>query len=247
MRVDKFGDRMKKHEDKYRAYIDNNLPIIIRLDGCHFSQYTKNCEKPYDQRIVDLMNSSAIELCEQIQNVRMAYIQSDEISILLTKKNDKSESWFGGNIQKMASVSASICSSTFSNNSISILGNYKPAYFDSRVFNLPVEEVNNYFWWREKDNIKNSIASHTRTIFSNKEMKDKHSEELKQMCAEAGKPWEDTPIHFQRGRAVIKRSYEKTEFIEKLNKEITCIRNEWVIDNDLPLFKDDKFYVESRI
>nr|WP_283770931.1 tRNA(His) guanylyltransferase Thg1 family protein [Polycladospora coralii] len=46
---DHFGDRMKAYENAYRTYLPRRLPVLIRLDGCHFHTYTKGMEKPYDE------------------------------------------------------------------------------------------------------------------------------------------------------------------------------------------------------
>ena len=43
------GDRMKGYEDSYRLYLPRRLPVIIRLDGCHFSTVTRGFQKPYDK------------------------------------------------------------------------------------------------------------------------------------------------------------------------------------------------------
>jgi tRNA(His) 5'-end guanylyltransferase len=52
------------------------------------------------------MDYTAIELCEKIQCARVAYIQSDEISIVISKPRVKSQIWFDGNHSKIVSVSA---------------------------------------------------------------------------------------------------------------------------------------------
>jgi tRNA(His) 5'-end guanylyltransferase len=59
-------------------------PVIIRIDGCHFHTFTRGMKKPYDMVLKKAMWNTAIYLCEHIQNARLAYVQSDEISILLS-------------------------------------------------------------------------------------------------------------------------------------------------------------------
>ena len=41
----------------------------------------------------------------------------------------------------------------------------KSAYFDSRAFNIPKEEVVNYFLFRQKDWERNSLSMYARTFF----------------------------------------------------------------------------------
>lgn len=112
---DALGDRMKsQYEERTRIKLPRRTPTIIRIDGKAFHTYTKGLERPFDQRFVDDMDQTAIYLCENIQGAKCAYVQSDEISILLTDY-DKigTDAWFDGNIQKMASVSASMATSMF--------------------------------------------------------------------------------------------------------------------------------------
>ena len=78
---DSLFDRMKSYEDSFRHYLPKRMPIIIRLDGCHFSSYTNGSNKPFDQNLNDVMNETAKELCGNIQGSKLAYVQSDEISI----------------------------------------------------------------------------------------------------------------------------------------------------------------------
>lgn len=41
MRKDNLGDRMKSYENITRAYLPNRMPVIIRLDGCHFHTFRR--------------------------------------------------------------------------------------------------------------------------------------------------------------------------------------------------------------
>ena len=153
MSNDSLGDRMKSYEDAYRMHLPIRMPVILRVDGKAFHTYTKGCKKPVDQGLVDCMNDTAIALCKNIQGAQIAYVQSDEISILLNNyKTIDTQAWFENNVQKMVSISASIASVTFTENSYKIWGFHdnaegtgfegmgytspiiKPAYFDSRVF-----------------------------------------------------------------------------------------------------------------
>lgn len=60
------------------------------------------------------MRQTALLLCKNIENAKLAYTQSDEISLLLTDfDNEKTEPWFGNNLQKLASVSASMATLYF--------------------------------------------------------------------------------------------------------------------------------------
>jgi len=150
------GTRMKNnYEDRYRFKLTRRMPVIIRLDGKAFHTLTRNCQKPFD----DLFNNAMIfvmsHLLGEFQGAKCGYQQSDEISILLTDFDAlQTEAWFDYNIQKIASVSAGYASAWFTSH---YLNDGEIAVFDSRVFNIPKEEVCNYFIWRQKDWLRNSI------------------------------------------------------------------------------------------
>ena len=60
------------------------------------------------------MDSAAKALCENITGAQFAFVQSDEISILLTDfTTPQTEAWFSGSVQKLASISASLATAHF--------------------------------------------------------------------------------------------------------------------------------------
>lgn len=92
---DSLGNRCKKYESSFRTFLPERMPVILRLDGKSFHSYTRGCKKPFDENLYSCMNDTAIYLCENIQNAVLAYIQSDEISIVLNNyKTIQTSSWF---------------------------------------------------------------------------------------------------------------------------------------------------------
>lgn len=183
--TDSLGDRMKQnYEDRYRIKLTRRMPVIIRLDGKAFHTLTKKLNKPFDDFFIRSMAHTATQLCAHIQNAKCAYIQSDEISILLIDyDNLDTEAWFDYNLQKMVSVSAGLASAYFSHEF-----NW-PACFDSRAFNIPREEVCNYFIWRQKDWIRNSVHMFTSSFYSHKQLHRKSQEDMHEMLHEKGENW----------------------------------------------------------
>lgn len=162
-------ERMKNnYEHRFRTYLPRRTNVIIRLDGKAFHTFTRGCEKPFDKNIITSFDYTAIELLNNVQNCKLAYTQSDEISLLLTDyDNLETEAWFDNNIQKMVSVSASLATARFNE----VYPSSKTALFDSRVFVIPEkEEVANYFLWRHKDCARNSISMIAQSLFSHKEL-----------------------------------------------------------------------------
>ena len=214
------GNRMKEnYEDPYRIKLPKRMPVIIRLDGKAFHTLTRQCytEKPFDNFFIGLMNRTALALMKDISGARVAYVQSDEISILINNyANFDTEAWFDNNLQKMVSVSAGIASSHFS-----LMGG-RSVTFDARAFVLPKEEVNNYFIWRQQDWERNSLQMLARTLYSHRELHGKGKAELHEMCFQKGQNWNDLPVSYKRGR---------------------CILSNNIIDNTPPIFKDDPDYI----
>jgi len=114
MKNDDFGDRMKRYEDVNRNLLTRRTYTIIRIDGKAFHTYTRGLNKPFDDGLIEDMRGTTEALCRNIQGCKFGYTQSDEISLVLTDFDSLyTSSWFDGNIQKMASVSASIATVEF--------------------------------------------------------------------------------------------------------------------------------------
>lgn len=251
---DSLGDRMKGYEQASRTILPGRLPVIIRVDGRAFHTYTKGCQRPFDERLQGVMDDTAIALCEEIQGAQFAYVQSDEISILVhSYKRLNSSAWFNNQIQKMVSISAAIASTTFSMNSWKIWMKtddelasphqyVKPAVFDARVFVLPEAEVCNYFIWRQQDAIRNSVQMLARSLFSHKECNNKNGRELQEMTASKGLNWLDLSPSEQRGRIIVKQSFDVELFDGK--KET---HSRWIADYNTPLFVENRGFVNEQL
>ena len=245
---DNLGNRIKKYEDCFRHHLPVKSCVIIRLDGKAFHSFTRGMQKPFDTNLRDCMISATLELCSKIQNVKFAYCQSDEISLLLTDyDNIKTDAWFDNNIQKMVSISASICTIAFNDAYRRIFSdNKKIAHFDSRVFMLPKDEVCNYFYWRQLDATRNSIQMVARTYFSQKECHRKNTSDLQDMLMlQKQINWNDYPVQFKRGVAFFKETIMKpveitsTKFVVPENVE----RRIWKTDTGMPILSKDRDYI----
>lgn len=150
--VDALGDRMKGYENAYRTKLPKRLPVLLRIDGKSFHTYTKGFKRPFDEDLASAMWETTKYLCENIQGAKIGYTQSDEISLLLTNyEKTTTDSWFDNNLQKMASVAASIATARFNEVMRAKYPEKELALFDARVFVVPHDEVNNCFLWRQQD------------------------------------------------------------------------------------------------
>jgi len=230
---DDLGNRMKNnYENRARYYLPRRTYTIIRIDGKAFHTFTKGMCKPLDNNLIKCMDLTTIELCSQIQGVQFAFTQSDEISLLLTDfENITTDAWFDGNIQKMVSVAASIATANF-NEYIKIgISNDKLAFFDARVFTIPDPiEVQNYFIWRQKDAIRNSISMVAQSLYSHKQLNGKSQSDMQEMCFQKGINWNDMPNGFKRGRTIIKEE-------EWIIKTPDFLKDRNVFENLIPKIK----------
>ncbi len=281
---DSLGDRMKGYESVSRNFLTRRVPAIIRLDGKAFHTFTKGMEKPLDPVLTQAMQETMKYLCENIQGCVLGYTQSDEITLVLTDyATIQTDAWFGYNIQKMCSVSASMATLAFNKafnkevvqfflrNDIEdaqrngdtsdralasaiLYANYddslkRGAMFDSRVFSVPKEEVCNCLIWRQQDATRNSIEAVGQANFSHHELHKKTCNMIQEMLwSQRGINWNDFPTELKRGSCCIKRRFEETiDDPRNPGQKITVCRNRWIIDHEIPIFTQDREYIERLI
>lgn len=262
---DSLGDRMKTYEGVTRTHLVRRTPVIIRIDGKAFHTFTRGFNRPFDNILINAMWETCKYLCANIQGCKIAYAQSDEISLLLTDyEKVTTSSWFDNNIQKMVSVSSSMATMAFNRafiegvNDECIQHNLHgddvhpnicaltrhvqkmgSAMFDSRVFNIPKEEVCNYFIWRQQDASRNSVSMVASSKFSHKQLHCKSVNEMQEMLfQEKGINWRnDYPTYEKRGACIVKETYKL--------EETDSIRSRWIVDKDIPIFTQDREYIEK--
>ena len=257
---DNLGDRMKGYEGVTRTYLTRRMPVIIRLDGKAFHTFARGMEKPFDDILIEAMWETAKYLCDNIQGCKIAYTQSDEITLLLNDYETlKTCAWFDNNIQKMVSVSASMATLAFNEAFENIVvrdylnrkidddkwskysNKFNKALFDSRVFTLPKEEVVNCFIWRQQDATRNSIEAVGHANFSTKELHKKNCNEIQEMLfQEKGINWNNIPVYQKRGSCIVKEIYT-------LDNEKQTKRTRWIVDKEIPIFTQDREYIEKYV
>lgn len=263
MKKDSLGDRMKcNYENRSKTSLVRRIPVILRLDGKSFHTFTKGFDKPYDKILMNTMQETMKYLCENIQGCKLGYTQSDEITLLITDYDKlDTDAWFDYEVQKMCSISSSISTMIFNdifgikvneayNYSTSEIGcnklnltleefdrkfdNYfykiNKAMFDSRCFNIPKEEVCNCFIWRQQDATRNAIESLGQANFSHKELHKKSCNNIQDMLMlEKGINFNDELTEFKRGSCCYKKDME------------------WTIDKEIPIFTQDREFIEKWI
>ena len=273
---DELGKRMKEYYEQIpKTKLMRRTPVAIRLDGKAFHTFTKGFQKPFDEVLVKSMQETMKYLCENIQGCVLGYTQSDEITLILVDyKNLNTAAWFDYEVQKMCSIAASMATMKFNRafeenvyntyplhvineENAELVNTYynairKGAMFDARVFNVPKEEVTNLIYWRQLDAIRNSIQMVGQANFSHKELQFKSCKDIKEQLTVAKDIcWDtDIPIHLQRGSCCIKKTYELEPVLSKENPLALkrVFRTKWIIDKNIPLFKDEgREYIERLV
>ena len=268
---DELGTRIKKYyEEVPKIKLMRRTPVIIRIDGRSFHSFTKKFQKPFDELLINAMQETMKYLCENIQGCVLGYTQSDEISLLLVdyKKLD-SGSWFDYEVQKMCSIAASMATMAFNKFFMFEFEEFdrwiyegnptdkerqlydvyydaicKGAMFDARVFNIPKEEVTNYFLWRQLDATRNSIQMVGQAHFSHKELQNKTCNDIQDMLMVQKRiNWNNLPTYQKRGSCAIYADYQNPKSLTEGDR----IKG-WIIDKDIPIFKGKgRDYIENLV
>ncbi len=181
----KIGDRIKKYELVSRGTLLPRSFIVIRIDGKAFHTFTKNMDKPFDSKLIEAMIKTGERCAKEMQGFVLGYCQSDEFTFILSDLDSyESQIWFDREIQKIASISASMFTAYFNQKM-----NGTIAMFDSRVFNVPNEDVANVLIWRQRDWERNSIQMLARSKFSAKELHLKKHQDIHEMLHTVGINW----------------------------------------------------------
>ena len=116
--VSDFEKRMKAYEAVTNSdKLVPNMPYIIRVDGHKFSKLLHDVEKPFDELITKVMCKTAQCMTMDIPDFKIAYTQSDEITIICYNDDRyNQETWFNGRITKIETLSASKATKYFNKN-----------------------------------------------------------------------------------------------------------------------------------
>ncbi|XP_029369005.1 putative tRNA(His) guanylyltransferase [Echeneis naucrates] len=130
-----------------------NCYIVVRLDGRNFHRFAEQHKftKPNDNRALGLMSRSARSVMEELEDIVIAYGQSDEFSFVFKR----SSTWFKRRASKLMTHVASQFSSSY-------VFYWKeffldqpilyPPSFDGRVILYPSNRnLRDYLSWRQAD------------------------------------------------------------------------------------------------
>jgi tRNA(His) 5'-end guanylyltransferase len=265
------GDRVKGYEAAAEQVLPARIPVLVRLDGNSFSRFTKavGFRKPYDERFDAAMNAAAIAAADYA-HAKLAYLQSDEITLLLVNDaTHETQPFLGNRTQKLASILAGTASVAF-DRALRDEGLETPApAFDARVFVVPHADVNNVLLWRQQDAFRNCVSGVAywglREKYGRKTaqkmLHGRSSDEQQELIfQELGSNVNDLPVPWRRGRCVVRVTEERpieevveADVLERLvaNGQRAhgdkVLRSRWMVDRNIPRFNHDPSYVERFV
>ena len=269
------ANRMKEYEKRNQYYLQKRTPVAIRVDGRSFHTFTRGFKRPFDYIFMKSMQETAKYMCENMGNAKFAYVQSDEITIILTDYDTlETDCWFNYRTDKLCSISASMATMAFNKyfeenvtnevleykmvphcveiqqeikeyHNTLIAALDKGAMFDARCFNIPKEEVTNLIYWRQLDASRNSIQMVGQANFSHNELQNKSCNDIQDMLMLQKNINWNDFPTYQKRGSCVVKSDEK-ETITEDNK--MTIRSKWIIDKEMPILKGkDRAYIDKLV
>ena len=261
--------QFKNLEDKclyYRSLTDYKLLpnsyVLVMVDGRSFSHMIKNkFLKPFDDEFIRMMNETAQYVCKNVQGCKFAYVQSDEISFVLTDfDTPTTDAFFSNRLCKMQSIIASLATAKFnqlmlchemnkygyaedeiglwgSNECLRLVENSQLYQFDCKCWNVPsINDVFAWFLYRQIDCVRNSKQQTAQTYLPHRVLMNKGTDEqIAYLLSEKGINWDEFEDYKKYGRFVWK---EEVAMTNPDNNE-TFTRNKWIVHSGFPLMTDD--------
>jgi tRNA(His) 5'-end guanylyltransferase len=274
MKYGSFDKRMKKYEYVTRNYLTTRTPVIIRIDGKAFHTFTKGFQKPFDVVLSNAMQMTMKYLCENIQGCVLGYTQSDEITLVLIdyKKIDSSP-WFDYNIQKCASVSASMATMAFNKFFKANVDKWAEETFPTNYLGHLNREADDtldddlklrdrYYTAIDKGAMFDSRAFNipkeevTNCILCRQNDATRNSIEMVGQAYFSHKELHKKKCNEIQDMLMLQKGINWNNYPTRYKRGSCCIRkvdettgrNKWVIDNEIPIFKSNgRKYIDDLI
>lgn len=259
MRFNTLKEKCYYYRDLQETKLIPGLYTLVMLDGRSFSKFIKKkFNLPFDSDFINIMNETAKGLCEKVQGCKLAFVQSDEISLVLSDfDNPDAEPFFGYRLTKLLSIIPSIATGIFNKlnlqydlskispeHMLEIIRAYEPVQFDSKAWQVPNKnEMFAWFLFRQNDCVRNSINQAAQSLFSHKQLVGLTSEKiLDKMMEEKGVNWAKNYAEGEKYGRLIYKEIVKVE--SKESPGIFIDRPKWKIHDAWRLSSDegkDKF------
>lgn len=265
--------QFKNLEDKclyYRGLTNYKLLpgsyVIVMLDGRSFSKLIKNkFNKPFDDNFIDMMNETAKYVCENVQGCKLAYVQSDEISLVLTDfDTPTTDAFFGYRLCKMQSIIASLATAKFNQlmlshnlekhsydalledgadtlysvkDAIRAVDNATLYQFDCKCWNVPnINDVFAWFLYRQIDCVRNSKQQTAQTYLPHKMLLNLDTDaQLGLLIEEKGIDWNCYPMGHKYGRFL----WKDKVLMSNIDTGELYHRYKWLVQPAFPLMDEN--------
>lgn len=195
------GERIKRYEQAYNHSLTPRSVLMIRVDGRAFHTYCRGRNRPFDDELIEGMATAARKTAREMQGFKLAYIQSDEATFMLTDfDTHETQGWFNYELNKIVSISASAFTAYFNQ----FMGVDEVAMFDSRAFIVPVDDAPNVFVWRQRDWERNSLQMLARSHYSQPDLENKNTADLHELLFKEGVNWANLESKYKNGTFITK-------------------------------------------
>ncbi|KAI1311924.1 hypothetical protein EDD11_003242 [Mortierella claussenii] len=137
-----------------------NVFILVRIDGKGFHKFSAAHEftKPNDVRALNLMNHAARSVMHELDDILLAFGESDEYSFLFRRSTDLYQRRESKIVSTVVSLFTSAYVYYWSDYFTEMRRPLYPPVFDGRAVLYPSEaEIKDYFAWRQADTHINNL------------------------------------------------------------------------------------------
>ncbi|KAF2323620.1 hypothetical protein GH714_036359 [Hevea brasiliensis] len=234
----------KINPDYIRSFLFENklMPstwIVIRIDGCHFHRFcdVHAFEKPNDVQALNLMNSCAVAVLEEFQDVIFSYGVSDEYSFVLKKDSKFLQRQASGIVSAIVSFFSSMYVMNWKSFFPQKELKYTPS-FDGRAICYPSSEIlRDYLAWRQVDcHINNQyntcfwalVKSGKSKSDAQNTLKGTQALEKNQILAQFGIDYNALPAILRQGSSVF--SVKEDVVIHENGSSVEKLRNKVIVE-----------------
>lgn len=235
--------------------------IVVRIDGCHFHRFSDDHKfaKPNDEQALNLMNSCAVAVLEEFQDIIFSYGVSDEYSFVLKKDSQ----FYQRSASEIVTVIVSFFTALYVMKWKEVFPQKElkyPPSFDGRAVCYPSNEIlRDYLSWRQVDcHINNQfntlfwmlVKSGTSKSAAQNELKGTQAEEkYEKLLQNFGIDYAKLPIMFRQGSSVFREEdddimvSENGATVEKPAKKVVIEHCNIIDDNfwkEHPSILDEK-------
>ena len=241
------GRKFSKFTKGFEKPFDTDLSVIFQIVALELRKRVDNVKFIYSQS-------------DEISLLLTDWDHTKEIDV------GRTDTWYDYRVQKMVSVISSEATVIFNReltkyintyetlvNSDEVVPEKRPYYksrldlfkrkqftamFDARVFNLPLDEVTNYFIFRQQDALRNSISSFARKYYLTKQLQGvKNPDKIEMVKRDFGVDFDKDISQLQKvGFAIVTNTTD-----ENIDKD------KFELDINIPMFKDNREYIERYL